>query len=744
MEVKCLNIVTERGIEIIITPQAENKPVLYEVEKEVAYENAESPYQLVEGFTYEWEIKGSSQYTLEEDKNIVFRSSIDSNRGIIKPNIFVGTLSIYIQKEGVEVDKILLEVRSLKATYRKDYRQMLSDISEYCTDLIMQVNTPINQSYTIDHKESSKSLYQKFSFVKSIVDSYEFEESIHQVLENPNKKWSQEEENIDASRVRRIDNKIAKQFLKSNDRTPLSNKNGLSSLPRKVSTFRRIDSVDTIENQFIKFVLENYLNFCVDLEKLIKEKHSQESKFRSEINQLINTLDICYQHQLFREVSNLKMMPSNNPLLQRKSGYREIYKSWLMFDLAAKLIWKGGDDVYAVGKRDVATLYEYWVFFALLEIIKEIFNINPKQIDNLISNTKDGLGLQLKQGFQTALEGEYNDKGRSLNIRFSYNRTFSSNQNIHKEGSWTKQMRPDYTLSIWPSEFDEDQAESKDVITHVHFDAKYKVNNITQLLGEDNIEDKSKNDYKRVDLLKMHAYKDAIRRSSGAYVIYPGGNESDQIKSFHEILPGLGAFPMKPTRDKNGQYEIKKFIKEVVKHFINRSSQREHLSYFQNQILDKEKDIKTDVYLPEMIGDVRLIPKEVNVIIGVFKNEEHLQWIQSQMKYNLRGDADRMGGMRLTPELLSSKLLLLYDIKNHNRQYIYEIKSNGPSIELKSRLTNYPSHDSIERQYFIFELEEVEDEKFRSYCFDVKVLDGFNINGVPIICDLESLAKHVL
>ncbi|MBD0404405.1 DUF2357 domain-containing protein [Flammeovirga sp. EKP202] len=729
----------EKGVEIIITPQAENKPVLYEVEKEVAYENAESPYQLVEGFTYEWEIN-DSQYTFEEDKNIVFRSSIDSNRGVIKPNIFVGSLSINILKAGVKVDKLLLEVRSLKATYRKDYRQMLSDISEYCTDLIMQVNAPVNQSYTIDHKESSKSLYQKFSFVKSIVDSDEFEESIHQVLENPNKKWSQEEEYIDSSRVRRIDNRIAKQFAKSNDRVPVSNQNGLSSLPRKVSTFRRIDSVDTIENQFIKFVLENYLNFCVDLKKIIKEKHSKESKFRTELNQLIYTLDRYCQQQLFREVSNLKMMPGNNPLLQRKSGYREIYKSWLMFDLAAKLIWKGGDDVYAVGKRDVATLYEYWVFFALLEIIKEIFKINPKQIDNLISNTKDGLGLQLKQGFQTALEGEYNDQGRSLNIRFSYNRTFSSNQNIHEKGSWTKQMRPDYTLSIWPSEFDEDQAESKDVITHIHFDAKYKVNNISELLGEDNIEDKTKNDYKRVDLLKMHAYKDAIRRSSGAYVIYPGSNESDQIKSFHEILPGLGAFPMKPTRDKYGQYEIKKFIKEVVNHFINRSSQREHLSYFQNQILEKEKNIKTDVYLPEMIGGVRLIPKEVNVIVGVFKNEEHLQWIQSQMKYNLRADADRMGGMRLTPELLSSKLLLLYDIKDHNRQYIYEIKPNGPSIDLKSRLKNYPSQDSIERQYFIFELGDLEDGRFKDYCFDIQKM-VVNSHGVPKVTNLEELTS---
>ena len=36
-----------------------------------------------------------------------------------------------------------------------------------------------------------------------------------------------------------------------------------------------------------------------------------------------------------------------------------------MYDLAAKLIWTGGEDVYGVGKRDIATLYEYWLFFIL-------------------------------------------------------------------------------------------------------------------------------------------------------------------------------------------------------------------------------------------------------------------------------------------------------------------------------------------------------------------------------------------
>lgn len=37
-------------------------------------------------------------------------------------------------------------------------------------------------------------------------------------------------------------------------------------------------------------------------------------------------------------------------------------------------------------------------------------------------------------------------------------------------------MQPDYTLSIWPAEYDKAEAEKCEVLVHVHFDAKYRGN----------------------------------------------------------------------------------------------------------------------------------------------------------------------------------------------------------------------------------------------------------------------------
>ena len=79
---------------------------------------------------------------------------------------------------------------------------------------------------------------------------------------------------------------------------------------------------------------------------------------------------------------------------------------------------------------------------------------------------------------------------------------------------------------------------------------------------------RSRGNYKLQDLLKMHAYRDAIKRSHGAYVLYPGrGNSPVTFRGFfHEILPGLGAFAIAPDESgaAQGMEALEKFLDEVL------------------------------------------------------------------------------------------------------------------------------------------------------------------------------------
>lgn len=90
-------------------------------------------------------------------------------------------------------------------------------------------------------------------------------------------------------------------------------------------------------------------------------------------------------------------------------------------------------------------------------------------------------------------------------------------------------MQPDYTISIWPADFTKEEAEEKEAMVHIHFDAKYRVDFGKAIFGDDSdeevIHDHAESQRepptaaKYADLLKMHAYRDAIRRTGGAYVL---------------------------------------------------------------------------------------------------------------------------------------------------------------------------------------------------------------------------------
>ena len=111
------------------------------------------------------------------------------------------------------------------------------------------------------------------------------------------------------------------------------------------------------------------------------------------------------------------LMNMNSPVLQRKEGYREVFQAWLLFDLAAKLNWDGGEDVYEAGKKNVATLYEYWLFFKLLELVSEFFNIEPRSKDELVTSDKNSINLNLKQGKMRMVYGQQETHPSTLALK---------------------------------------------------------------------------------------------------------------------------------------------------------------------------------------------------------------------------------------------------------------------------------------------------------------------------------------
>ncbi len=743
--------VTQGECTIAIAPSSQGC-IIESIDDAQAAEWGEAIYQINEGGSYEYIVQDG--YLLEEIPGIITISKLNKQAGRITPNIFVGTLHIkIIDSDSCEVTgAISLEVKSVKASYRNDYRRMLEEIAEKCTDLLMQHSSPVVQSFVPDFEKDSETAYQRFAFIKSILEAEEFESALHKITTAPTTKWKYSLADKSIQSVKRFDRKIIRQLSSSTQRTRLTNEHLLRksfrSLPSKIQVTVKEETVDTPENKFIKFALESFLRICSDFSHL-----KGNTRVKKEASVLVDKLETYLNSGLFKDVTALSSVPINNPVLQRKEGYREIYKTWLLFDLAAKLTWKGGEDIYKGNKRDVAVLYEYWLFFKLIELITEVFEFDLPLAETLLEETSDGFGLKIKQGRFLPIKGVSHKGSRKLHVQLSYNRTYKGDQSYPDAGSWSRNLRPDYTLTIWPFGIDEDQAELEELIVHIHFDAKYKIETFQEIFSDNfqldiEKEEQRRGSYKRADLLKMHAYRDAIRRTAGAYVLYPGDDQPKIKKGFHELVPGLGAFAIRPAVAENGTDELRIFLNQVLEHFMNRSSQREIIALKVYETYKDKPEKGVEKILPEAYGQNRtLIPDETFVLVGYYKEIEHYNWIINKSLYNARAEDDR-GSLRLGPGEAGAKYLLLHSKNETNTSKLLKIKETGPRVFSRQTLISkeYPGEPS-QPYYLVYKVENVYDKELLNRTWDITKLEKYKTGRasvLPFSITLTELMKVVV
>ncbi len=726
-----------------------------------ASENGEAQIQILEGATYEYKLD-SAEYVLKELPGIIRRSKFSSahDNGRLTPGLNTGRLRLYAvsKTEGNKKVYADIEVRPAKVSYRSDYRQMLELIATCCTDLLLEFRSPVEQTVLPDESYEPETICQRFAFVRSLVTAQKFRDAVQRITALPHHLWHQEENVIPINRGIRPTAAIARQIAAGTPRIPLPASHPLQgrflSVPRQITVLHNSETVDTAENRFIKHALATFQSFAAKVrEQLTKAGRQSDTRFIEEAQALEDELAEVLSRDFFRGISEPCILPLGSPVLQRKGGYREVLAAWLQYDMAARLCWSGGDDVYGAGKRDVATLYEYWLFFRLLEVIADIFRLDQPPSKSLIEQTPDGFGLKLKSGKHLALSGSYSTgRGRKLQVKFSYNRTFShkggdAETSFPIGGSWTERMRPDYTLTLWPADFTEEDAEIQEVIVHVHFDAKYRVEDITDMFGEsdesfkndealedDAAEEKSKQregKYKRADLLKMHAYKDAIRRTAGAYVLYPG-TQPKNWRGFHEIVPGLGAFGIRPTEDNNDGTEVlRTFILEIVKHVCNRATRREQETYHRYRIQDPESPgslaVHDELAEYDVSGRRSRPPQEIKVLVAWYVDDRQLCWSEEKGLIVMRLTTKR-GAISLIPDNVAAHYILLHTKHTKAAQGLYAIltdekgKAKPPDVVSGVRLTKNYGYPLPPRSDYYLVYHVKKDDVFEGIKWDIRKL----------------------
>jgi predicted component of viral defense system (DUF524 family) len=550
---------------------------------------------------------------------------------------YLGTASITLP---FWPNPIYFEIQSRKISYHEDYRNMVADVGRHCIQLLLDWETPTSFRLESDPTKDSGGLLEKFFFLRHALSNDLLEIHFENIANRPHAKLLKEDVWMPAGLANCP--KFASCPLKygrswrPTDGEGMFRVSGLT--PAEMLHERKYESYDTPPNRFIRFALNEFREVC---EHVMEQFGQDQGPAYKEAADLRDKLDTILAKPFFDDVVDLNRIPFENQTLQRRDGYRDILGSWLLLQNAAKLNWPGKDDFYDGTNRDAATLYEFWLYFVLREVLQKemgMKEILPEAVKagSALPFRDDGVkGINLRRGEESVSVYEWEGNVR---VHLYYNRSFSRQVGVSDEsgelaksyrsdsrkgGSYSRIFRPDFTLVFFPTTYasqgrvkvaeDEKKAEEQNAIGLLHFDAKYRIEDLTEVLGMDeeknsenekkrfldNERDETKavNTYRRGDLYKMHTYNDAIRRTAGSYVFYPGkGSEGKtEFCRYEEIVPGVGAFRMLPTslfssgqeraNAQSSRLALKQFLEDVLRHHSNRFSRDFRIRYWTGTIL---------------------------------------------------------------------------------------------------------------------------------------------------------------
>lgn len=634
-----------------------NPAPLVDLRHDPARDPALEPLQLVEDGEYRYTfcplVPTPAPIRLDPE-DLFSPDGADWLSGRLRPGFATGTMAVTIRTGAQELGRVAFEVRSRKLDYVSQYRWMLADIADCLAALVMERFAATEQRFASAAGASAQTLYQQFAFLKGLFSGSAFAAAIQQIRAYPHRAWVEETELRRPGQPIPVGAGALRHLQRPGPRVPwpgLGAPAPLPTLPAWLPVTRTAESLDTPENRFVKFALQRWRGFTAAVEQALRKEAASAPVQRGlrEVQAVQGELNAILAAEVFAGVGDLTYFPASSPVLHQRAGYRDLYRAYIQFEAAALLTWDGGADVYGAGQRDVATLYEYWVFFQLVRVLERLCQ---REFDRtrLLERRPDGLGVSLRRGRPQGLAGSITRLGRPIRLELWFNHTFP--RGAGDRASWSRSLRPDYSLLIQPA-----AAYGEAAAIWLHFDAKYRVEGLAELFGTEPAPAQEGASARAADLLKMHAYRDAIRRSAGAYVLYPG-SERELLPMFHELLPGLGAFPLRPTADGTGTGadELCAFIDAVITHVATQASQHERLRFWVREATHGEYRAAARPAAPFLARP----PADTPVLLGYVRGPGHWAWIQREWRYNLRADPARRGSVGIDAWELAAEFVLLY------------------------------------------------------------------------------------
>ena len=192
--------------------------------------------------------------------------------------------------------------------------------------------------------------------------------------------------------------------------------------PTQVWQRRPEETTDTPENRFVLAFLRQVLIAAETLPHQRWWKNVSRER-QAIILEAAGLLRQAMGHPIFADLGPLHHLPLTSQVLLRRDGYREMLDLWRRFHQARRPLFAPLQ--HAMDVRDVATLYEFWAYFALIEEIAVQLGVSPV-VDLRLSDER-GLEWQAEARFGEAGTLVYNQYQSSYSVPLRPDFTWKQN-----------------------------------------------------------------------------------------------------------------------------------------------------------------------------------------------------------------------------------------------------------------------------------------------------------------------------
>lgn len=506
----------------------------------------------------------------------------------------VGFTTFQILQDNKKLLEVTLEIFPSKLDYKNDYKKLLEEVNDEIYNLAYHFirKTYLGASVKLEGKPSRAEFYRLISehfrqFIQAIA---RIEHQPHHTLQNTYEKARGDQLKKIDSTSRAYLRKRSNLFVEVEKGININSKN---LMPHEGLKSKKELTFDTLENRYVKWMMERLIHKLNDLletvQKMNKFMVEPDPDLMEKISKMIIQLQAKMKNHFWSRIGKLDRSVMSL-VLQMASGYRDAFQIFLTVSKGLALQGK----LYQMSVKDVATLYEYWTFLKLGQILGRKYTLVSQDI---IQVNRDGLFVNLeanrmaKRVFKHPLTNE--------EIVLTYQKY---------EGKLpTIPQKPDTMLSI--------EKKGKDYTFNYIFDAKYRI---------DYAQEGSyyKNRYKTPgpmedDINTMHRYRDSIvaenngpyeRTAFGAYVLFPWFDEhSYQNHHFYQSINkvNIGGLPFLPN--------VTALVEQFVEWLINKSPE----------------EIQKEGILPRGTIEEWKSSLDEMVLVGLVSNgEEYLQFIK--------------------------------------------------------------------------------------------------------------------